>query len=100
MSIPPILGQVAYDQARNSLVAQAEEVLEPCRRLLRERNVPFADRVLEGKVEVAIVDAADYERCDLIIMGSRGHSELEGLLLGSVTHRVLQMASCPVMVIR
>jgi len=51
-------------------------------------------------VEVAIVDAADYERCDLIIMGSRGHSELEGLLLGSVTHRVLQMASCPVMVIR
>ncbi|BFR47644.1 universal stress protein [Nitratidesulfovibrio sp. HK-II] len=100
MSIPPILGQTAYDQARNSLVAQAEEVLEPCRKLLRERGVPFADRVLEGKVEVAIVDAADYERCDLIIMGSRGHSELEGLLLGSVTHRVLQMASCPVMVIR
>lgn len=100
MSIPPILGQAAYDQARNSLAAQAEAVLEPCRNLLRARGVSFADRVLEGKAEVAIVDAADYERCDLIIMGSRGHSELEGPLPGSVTHRVLQLASCPVMVVR
>jgi nucleotide-binding universal stress UspA family protein len=39
-------------------------------------------------------------RCDLIVMGARGHSELAALLLGSVTFKMVQLAPCSVLVVR
>ena len=39
-------------------------------------------------------------KCDLIFRGSRGRSDIEGLLLGSVTHNVLTLATVPVLVVR
>jgi nucleotide-binding universal stress UspA family protein len=45
-----------------------------------------------------VVQAHDYG-AELIVMGSRGHSGLPGLLLGSVTQKVLSFADIPVLVI-
>lgn len=47
-----------------------------------------------------IVEAADAFNADVIVMGSRGRSDLPGLLLGSVTHKVLHLTSVPVLVVR
>ncbi len=100
MQVPPMLSSEAYEQAKVSLTNRSNELLEPFRELLRRAGISFADRILEGPVEDAIVQLADFEKCDQIIMGSRGHSDLEGLLVGSTTHRVLQIAACPVTVVR
>jgi len=51
--------------------------------------------VHEGIVDTAIAIAAD-----LIVMGSHGRSGIEKLLLGSVTQRVLQDATMPVLVVK
>ena len=45
--------------------------------------------MMEGHPDDAITEVARDENCDLIVMGSRGRSDLQGLLLGSNTHRVL-----------
>jgi nucleotide-binding universal stress UspA family protein len=37
---------------------------------------------------------------DLIIIGSRGLTDWQGLLLGSVAHKVIHHATCPVLVVR
>jgi nucleotide-binding universal stress UspA family protein len=52
-----------------------------------------------GRVAEAIVEEAAFYDVQLIVMGSKGESDLRGLLLGSTTHRVLQLAPCPVVVV-
>jgi nucleotide-binding universal stress UspA family protein len=47
----------------------------------------------------AIADAATTAQADLIVLGSVGSGPLKGLLLGSVAHRLLQIAPCPVLVV-
>ncbi|MCP4361525.1 MAG: universal stress protein, partial [Chloroflexi bacterium] len=55
---------------------------------------------LEGPAANAICEVAKIEKLDMIVIGSRGRNKLEGSLLGSCTQRVLNMAPCPVLVIR
>ena len=48
----------------------------------------------------AILEEAEAHNCDLIVMGTRGLGRLAGLLLGSVSHKVVQHAKCPVLLVR
>jgi nucleotide-binding universal stress UspA family protein len=59
-----------------------------------------ARQALLGRAAQGICDAADEHEAGLIVMGSRGLSDFQGLLLGSVTHKVIQLARCPVLVTR
>ncbi len=55
---------------------------------------------IAGHAAKHLVDTARARDCDLIVMGSRGLSDIAGLMLGSVTHKVLQVAEAPVFVAR
>lgn len=56
-------------------------------------------RVEVGEAHKKIVEVAEEERCDLIIMGSRRQSWLQRLLGGNVVEKVLSQAPCPVLVV-
>jgi len=53
-----------------------------------------------GSVAPTIIDAARSFGCDLIVMGTRGLSDFSGLLVGSIAHKVIHHADCPVLVVR
>jgi nucleotide-binding universal stress UspA family protein len=57
-------------------------------------------RVPHGTVPQAILDAARNEDANLIVMGTRGLSGWDRLLLGSVAHKVVHLAELPVLVVR
>ena len=52
-----------------------------------------------GLAAHAIAEVAEKDEADLIVVGTRGHTPLGGLLLGSVTQRLMQLAPCPVLVV-
>lgn len=56
--------------------------------------------VAAGHVAKDIVETARAKESDLIVMGSRGLSDVQGLLLGSVTHKVMQLSHAAVLVTR
>jgi nucleotide-binding universal stress UspA family protein len=62
--------------------------------------VSSQDTVVHSMPYAAIVEAADRHGADLIVMASHGRRGLEGVLLGSETHKVLTHSSCPVLVVR
>jgi nucleotide-binding universal stress UspA family protein len=56
--------------------------------------------VAAGHVAKAIIETAEADGADLIVMGSRGLSDMQALMVGSVTHKVMQTADVPVLVVR
>ncbi len=66
-----------------------------------EPNVRVTHELVAGRVEAAAVVALlEKFGCDLIVMGSHGHSRLRRLLRGSLTDRIVRSARCPVLVVK
>ena len=55
--------------------------------------------VMAGGPAHVIAEVARRSNADLIVTGTRGHTAAAGILLGSVTHRLLHLAHCPLLVI-
>jgi nucleotide-binding universal stress UspA family protein len=85
--------------------ADEEPVLDRIRETVQELAQDGIDTRLEvGKVTSlgtahVIAEIAENAGADLIVAGTRGHGPVAGLLLGSVTHRLLHIAHCPVLAV-
>lgn len=55
--------------------------------------------VLSGHPAKEIVDYADREEIDLIVIGTHGFSGLDRMIFGSVAEKVIKRAPCPIMVV-
>lgn len=56
--------------------------------------------VVEGDAASLIVETAKDRGADAIVIGSRGLGDLQGLLLGSVSHKVAHAAPCTCVIVR
>jgi len=99
-SFPVVLGEPYFQKAIDKIMEKSNELLEPYRKIFHETGTSFVEKILERPAAKAICEVAKLEKLDMIVIGSRGRNKLEGLLLGSCTHRVLSTAPCPVLVVR
>jgi nucleotide-binding universal stress UspA family protein len=97
---PTILGEPLRNEAIVTTLRKAEELIAPFTKRLREAEIDAEERLMEDPAGAVIPDIARIEKCDLIIVGSRGLTNLEGLFLGSVTNRVLHTTPCSVLVVK
>jgi nucleotide-binding universal stress UspA family protein len=81
--------------------AHAETVLAGARLEAQAKGARrISTRSTSGNPAEEIIALTKDLRPDLIVIGSRGHGRLAGLLLGSVAQKVLAHAACPVLVVR
>jgi len=100
--VPPYEGELELVGVRDVKTA----LKQPCEKALSvARDIAKTERALiktvceEGEIYERIVDLADAEKCDLIVMGRKGMSRLENTLVGSVTARVIGYAQKDVLVV-
>lgn len=105
VNVQPVLSArvvrgVGREEARAYLHAQADDVLRPAAARLQQAGISAAASYTLGSRADAIGAVATKGRVDLIVMGSRGHSGLKGVLFGSMTNAVLAGCSTPVLMLR
>ncbi len=88
------------DQEIASAVDEARRSVTKAEAMLREKGVNVHSEVLMGDPAEEIIDFADKQDTDLIIMCSHGESGIRRWVFGSVTEKVLRGTTTPVLVIR
>jgi nucleotide-binding universal stress UspA family protein len=99
-SVSHLLGYEEYDTVLVHRIADAKKIIEEAEKELELAGLTFHIELLEGPLAEAIINVAETRGADLIIIGARGMSSIEGLLLGSVSQKVIHHATCPVLVVR
>lgn len=84
----------------DKIQAKAEETVRAVNERLDQAAVQAEVEVLEGDAVDQIDQCAVRKEADLIVVGSRGLSGLKKMVLGSVSQKVVQNASCPVLVVK
>jgi len=94
-AVAGLLVQQYGDAARQMRQAVGEDLMKKARARARAKGVDNIEiMIVEGDPATLILATAKDKNADLIVLGSRGLSDLAGLLMGSVSHKVSQMAAC------
>ena len=78
----------------------AESLVQRAARDALSEGVEVETHVREGQPAEVIIDVANQEQADLIVVGSRGLTGIKRYLLGSVSSKVSEHAPCSVMIVR
>lgn len=104
-SDPRQMGQLLAAQAsetgRRFRQAWGERLIDGARYKAKDKKVKKVDGLLvEGGPARTILKVASDRKVGLIVMGRRGLGDLQGLLLGSVSHKVTSLAECPCLTVK
>ena len=92
--------EVLHSQGKEELDLSRRKKLLPIEEQLKSSDLSYRLKLLHGEPGPAIVDYANKENFDLVIIGSRGLNSLQEMVLGSVSHKVIKRVKCPVLIVK
>ena len=102
--LAPTFGSEKYLEERNEAEEQMNKIKEKYKQKTKNNidSKELKTEIVEGAKSAAttIMEYAESENIDLIIIGSRGKTSFKKLLLGSVSSDIIKNAHCAVLVIR
>lgn len=99
--VPAYLGEPNFSRAFYETFDEAKALVEDAAGRLHDMGVSEVEsEVIEGPAANAILGVAETRKPGLIVIGARGLSTWQGLLMGSVSLSVTQRAECPVLVVK
>jgi nucleotide-binding universal stress UspA family protein len=100
--VPPYEGDIdltGVKDVRKAMAKPCEDALEEARKIAETERALIKTVCEEGETYERIVDLADAENCDVIVVGRRGRRHFERALVGSVTARVIGHTQRDVLVV-
>ncbi|MGM0985466.1 MAG: universal stress protein [Pseudomonadota bacterium] len=95
------IGAIAVEASREERNAAGKQVIDRATEAARELGATNIETAIEqGDPARTILSEARRRGVDAIVMGSRGLSDLKGLVVGSVSHKVSHAADCTVITVR
>ncbi|MBO0992403.1 universal stress protein [Bacillus sp. SD088] len=98
-----------YSKAKSDILHSKDpEVLEferrqkllPIEEYFKREGVKYKTTMLHGDPGPVIVEYANKQSCDLVVVGSRGLNSLQEMVLGSVSHKIAKRVECPVLIVK
>jgi nucleotide-binding universal stress UspA family protein len=94
-------GFVTLPMPQPVLKAVGQQVLDRAKGIAgKARAKKVTAFIVGGEPAAAILARAKREKADLVVIGSRGLGALKGLVLGSVSHKVAQLAKMPCLIVK
>jgi nucleotide-binding universal stress UspA family protein len=97
---PPEAGILAGTAIVRELEAEGKAILAKGEEIVKAQGLPVEARLRQGVPAEELLRATVDEKADLIVLGSRGLSEVRAFLLGSVSDKVSHHAKCPTLIVR
>jgi nucleotide-binding universal stress UspA family protein len=95
---PASIGEITEAQADAENVF--EKVVASAAKLARAQGIAFESHIVAGHPVPSIVEFVHRGGYDLLIVGYMGHSALYNRVIGSTTHRLVELAPCKVMIVK
>jgi nucleotide-binding universal stress UspA family protein len=86
--------------AADDLVRMHEDIVSNAEQALRGTSLTTQARVLQGDPRTTLVEVAESEGADLVVVGSHGRTGIAKLFMGSVASHVVAHAPCSVLVVK
>ncbi len=80
--------------------AEGKEIISKAESFVKAEGIAYECKLLQGVPAEEILKAAQSERVDLIVLGSRGLTEVRAFLLGSVSDKVSHHAKCATLIVK
>jgi nucleotide-binding universal stress UspA family protein len=98
--VHPEFYNISFEPILKANPALKDHILKNLQKLsgLKKEQAKFV--VLEGKVSEEIKEYAENHGADMVVLPTRGMSDLEHLFLGSNTEKIVRIAPCPVLTVR
>jgi len=97
---PSEAGVLATTVFVKEMESEGKKIIDKSDEFAREAGVPHECKLVQGVPADEIVRLAQSENVDLIVLGSRGLTEVRAFLLGSVSDKVIHHSKCPVLIVK
>jgi len=97
---PSEAGVLATTVFVKEMEAEGREIMNKAEAYAKAEGVRYECKLLQGVPADEIVKTAQNENVDLIVVGSRGLTEVRAFLLGSVSDKVSHHAKCPTLIVK
>lgn len=91
---------VLHSRSLEELDLSRRQRLSPIEEVLTTLQLNYEVKILHGDPGPTIVEYANNENVDLVVIGSRGLNVLQTMVLGSVSHKVMKRVNCPALVVK